>query len=248
MYILRSNYSSNIIALIQWVHEQQLQQLEKLTVVYIDTGWAAAEWLDQVAGYEAWVRTLGFEAIRIKATKPFADLMLMKQSFPTRRRQWCSLHLKGIPFLNWVEQYDPQGTATVLLPRINVDDNSETPTTKFIDCCEFHGNRKVWQPLCNFSDEARSKLLQRSEITPLPHTSLECAPCINSSVSMLQRLTAAEIERVAELEEDLETPLFNPDDCNGAAGIVEVVKWAQTASSNALQYRFGCSAAFGCGS
>ncbi len=245
MYILRSNYSSNAIALIQWAHERRL---ENLTVVYIDTGWAATGWLDQVAGYEAWVRTLGFDTIRVTAAKPFADLMLMKQGFPTRRYQWCSLHLKGIPFLNWVEQYDPQGTATVLLPRINIDDNCEAAAAEFIDCCEFHGNRKVWQPLCDFSDEARSQLLQRATTTSLPHTSQECAPCINSTVPLLQRLTAAEIERVAELEEDLETPLFNPDDCNGAAGIVEVVKWAQTARSDALQYRFGCSAAFGCGS
>lgn len=245
MYILRSNYSSNAIALIQWVHERQL---ENLTVVYIDTGWAAAGWPDQVALYEQWVRSLGFDAVQVKAAKPFADLMLMKQGFPTRRYQWCSLHLKGIPFLNWVEQYDPQESATIVLPRVNVDNNSETLATEFIDCCEFHGNRKVWQPLCDFSDQSRSGLLQRSGITPVQHTSLECAPCINSSVPLLQRLTEAEIERVAELEEDLETSLFNPDDCNGAAGIVEVVKWAQTASSDALNYRFGCSAAFGCGS
>jgi len=147
-----------------------------------------------------------------------------------------------------VEQYDPQGTATVLIPRLNADQNSESPADEFIDCCEFHGNRKVWLPLVNHTLEARDQLLQRARLAPLPHPSLECAPCINSTVAMLQRLTPDEIEKVAELEDDLEAPLFNPDDCNGAIGIVDVVRWAQSANGDALQYRFGCSATFGCGS
>lgn len=245
MYILRSNYSNNSMALIQWAHEQQL---ENVTAIYIDTGWAGAGWSNHVTLCEALVRAKGFKTIQIKAPKPFAELMLMKQGFPSRRYQWCSLHLKGIPFLTWVDRYDPEGSATVLLPRRNADQNSASPAHEFIDCCEFHGNRKVWQPLCDSSDEARDQLLRRAGVTPLPHPSLECAPCINSSVAMLQRLTPEEIERTEELEEDLEAPLFNPHDCNGAAGIIEVVKWAQGANNDTLNYRFGCSAAFGCGS
>lgn len=245
MYILRSNYSNNSLALIQWAHEQQL---EDLTVIHVDTGWSGAGWLDCVALGEEFAHTKGFNTVHIKSPKPFADLMLMKQGFPTRRYQWCSLHLKGIPFLNWVEQHDPQNGATVLIPRLNADQNCESPAAEFIDCCEFHGNRKVWQPLSNLTLAGRDQLLQRAGLTPLPHPSLECAPCINSTVQLLQRLTPEEIERVAELEEDLEAPLFNPDDCNGAVGIDEVVEWACSASDNALHYRFGCSAAFGCGS
>jgi len=245
MHILRSNYSNNSLALIQWAHEQQL---ENVTIIYIDTGLSGAGWLDCVALGEQLARAKGFNTVHIKAPKPFADLMLMKQGFPTRRYQWCSLHLKGIPFLNWAEQHDPQSSATVLLPRLNADQNSESTASEFIDCCEFHGNRKVWQPLCNLTLAARDQLLQRAGLEPLPHSSLECAPCINSTVAMLQRLTPDEVEKVAELEDDLEAPLFNPDDCDRALGIFEVVEWARSANDNALQYRFGCSAAFGCGS
>ena len=245
MHILRSNYSRNAIALIQWASEQRITDV---TVVYIDTGWAAEGWLTQVAHYETWVQTLGFKTVQLKTNKPFAELMLMKQGFPTRRYQWCSLHLKGIPFLNWVEQYDPTSQATVLLSRRNADQNSENLATEFIDCCEFHGNRKVWQPLYNSDDEQLNQLLQHTGLTQPAHLSGECAPCINSSVPILQQLTTLEIERLTELEEDLETPLFNPDDCGAANTIAEVVKWAQTANPSTLQYRFGCSAAFGCGS
>lgn len=245
MYILRSNYSNNTMALIQWAYERQL---ENLIVLYIDTGWGGAGWSDYVTLCEEFVRSKGFDAVRIKAPKPFADLMLMKQGFPTRRYQWCSLHLKGIPFLTWIEERDPDSQATILIPRRNADGNSETPATEFIDCCEFHGNRKVWQPFYNLSGQARDELLQRAGLQPLPHPSLECTPCINSSVASLLRLTDAEIERTAELEDDLEQPLFNPGDCGGAKGIVEVVEWAQRAGGDALNYRFGCSAGFGCGS
>lgn len=245
MYILRSNYSNNSMALIQWAAEQQL---EEVTVIYVDTGWSGSGWSDYVALCEELVRSKGFDTIQIRAPKPFADLMLMKQGFPTRRYQWCSLHLKGIPFLNWVEQYDPQGSATVLLPRLNAEANAENPAAEFIESCEYHGNRRVWQPLHDYTIAARDQLLQRAGLIPLPHPSLECLPCINSSVALLRRLTEDEIERVVELEEDLEAPLFDPNDCNGAEGIAAVVEWAQTAEESALHYRFGCSAAFGCGS
>ena len=136
----------------------------------------------------------------------------------------------------------------MLLSRRNADQNSENLATEFIDCCEFHGNRKVWQPLYNSDDEQLNQLLQHTGLTQPAHLSGECAPCINSSVPILQQLTTLEIERLTELEEDLETPLFNPDDCGAANTIAEVVKWAQTANPSTLQYRFGCSAAFGCGS
>lgn len=244
MYILRSNYSNNAMALIQWAFEQQL---ENLTVISIDTGWSGAGWSDYVELCEDFTRNKGFKVVRIRSPKPFADLMLMKQGFPTRRYQWCSLHLKGIPFLNWIEERDPENRATILIPRRNAEENSESPASEFIDCCEFHGNRRVWHPLRDFTDTQRDALLQRAGLKPLPHPSLECLPCINSTVAMVRQMGKMEMERLTDLEEDLEMPLFDPGDCGGARGIAAVMEWAQCASDDALQYRFGCSAAFGCG-
>jgi hypothetical protein len=244
MFIIRSNYGNNSLALIQWAHEQRL---ENVSVVYVDTGWAAAGWSDQIARGEAFAAASGFATVHLKAPMPFAELMLMKQGFPNRRYQWCSLHLKGIPFLNWVEDVDPHSKATVLIPRLNAEQRSETPATEFNDCCEYHGNRRVWQPLCDYSPAARDELLAHAELDPLPHSSQECAPCINSTLKQLRHLAEDDIAKTEELEEELEANLFDPARCSGSVGIGQVAAWAATQESFEPGFKFGCSAVFGCG-
>ena len=243
MYILRSNYSNNSLALIQWAHEQGLDDVR---VVYTDTGWAAAGWLDFVAECEAWVERLGFAAVHLQALTPFDEVMEMKGGFPSRQHQWCALHLKGIPFLKWIEEADPDGAATVLLAKTVVDTNYQD-IPEFIESCEYNGERRVWQPLYACDRAQRDALLQRAGRESLPGPSQECAPCINASAAQLRRLQAADIDKTAELEEELQTPLFPPQDCDGATGIRAVVAWAATADDQRPHYRFGCSAMFGCG-
>lgn len=244
MYILRSNYSNNSVALIQWA---KAAGLKDVTVVYIDTGWAAAGWLEHVAHCEAHVQTLGFRVEHIKPSSGFADIMEMKGGFPSRQNQWCALHLKGIPFLKWIEEIDPDSQATVLLPKCPVDtDFTEIP--EFIDSCEYNGERKVWHPLFQHSRAQRDQLLDASPFDSLPHRSLECSPCINSTVLELRHLKPGDMEKTLELEEDVEMPLFSPQDCGGAEGIEATLAWAKDANEDALNYQFGCSAFFGCGS
>ena len=244
MYILRSNYSNNSTALIQWAHENQLKGV---TVVYVDTGWAGEGWLDYVAKCEAFVQSLGFKVVHLKPVTPFEDVMEMKGGFPSRQHQWCALHLKGIPFLKWVEDVDPTTSATVLLPKSKVDTNFED-IPEFIESCEYNGERRVWQPLFNINLSQRDALLTRSGVAPLSHPSLECSPCINSTVTALRNLAASDIDKTEELEEELNTTLFPAADCDNARGIREVVAWANDASDDQLNYKFGCSAFFGCGS
>ncbi len=244
MHILRSNYSNNSMALIQWAHEQQLKDV---IVVYVDTGWAAEGWLDYVSQCERFVQNVGFNIKHIKPVTPFEDIMEMKGGFPSRQRQWCALHLKGIPFLKWIDEADPDTKATVLLPKSRVETNF-TDIPEYIESCEFNGERRVWQPLFNIDQLQRDALLARAGIAPLPYPSQECSPCINSTVTALRKLTTSAIEKTAELEEELETTLFPPQDCNGASGIYAVVEWAKTAKQDQLNYEYGCSASFGCGS
>ena len=244
MYILRSNYSNNSIALIQWAHEQGL---EDVTVVYVDTGWAAEDWLDYVSKCENFARGLGFKVKHIQPATPFDDVMEMKGGFPSRQRQWCALHLKGIPFLKWADEIDPESKATVLLPKSGVETNF-IDIPEYIESCEFNGERRVWQPFFNLDQSQRDALLTRAGIAALPHPSQECSPCINSTVMTLRKLTAGDIEKIAELEEELEATLFLPQDCGGASGIRAVVEWAKTAKPDQLNYQYGCSASFGCGS
>jgi len=244
MYILRSNYSNNSAALIQWAYENQLQDV---TVVYIDTGWAAKGWLDYVRDCETKVKQLGFKVEHINPHTEFADIMEMKGGFPSRQNQWCALHAKGIPFLKWIEEVDANDEATVLIPKCPVDTQfDEVP--EFIESCEYNGERKVWHPLFNLDRAQRDQLIANSPFEKLDHRSFECAPCINSNVTELRQLSESDIEKTEELEEDVEMHLFSAQDCGDAQGIREVVEWAKQANDDALNYEFGCSASFGCGS
>ncbi|MCF6218906.1 MAG: phosphoadenosine phosphosulfate reductase [Gammaproteobacteria bacterium] len=241
MYIIRSNYSNNAIALVQWAHQQGLQDV---VVCYVDTGWAAEGWLDYVAQCERYVEELGFRVKHLKSRLPFDELMSVKNGFPTARFQWCSLHLKGIPLLQWLEEEDPEEQATILIGKRRTEHEN---VPEFIDCCEFHGERKVWHPLLNHSDSERNALIAQTGFEPLSTLSGECSPCINSRVPDLSNLSKSDIAKVEELEEDLDALLFNPEQCAGNRGIVNVVSWAKQADKAALDAKFGCSFSFGCG-
>ena len=147
----------------------------------------------------------------------------------------------------WADEVDPDTTATVLLPKSIVETNF-IDIPEYIESCEFNGERRVWQPLFNLDQSSRDALLSRAGIAPLPYPSQECSPCINSTVMALRKLTPHDIEKTAELEEELETTLFPPQDCGGAIGIDAVVEWARSAQPDQLDYQYGCSASFGCGS
>ncbi len=241
MYLIRSNYSNNSLALIQWAYESGLQNV---TVCYVDTGWAAEGWLDYVAQCEAYVKSLGFAVKHLKSRMSFDELISVKNGFPTARSQWCSLHLKGISLLTWLEGEDPEEQATVMIAKRRAE-HGEVP--EYIDCCEFHGDRKVWHPLTECSDDERDALLSRAGFAKLQTPSLECAPCINSRIIDIRRLSEADIEKCDELEEDVEAPFFNPELCDGKKGIVDVFAWAKTVDENKLNPKFGCSFSFGCG-
>ncbi len=243
MNIIRSNYSNNSLALIQWAHEQQLGDV---AVCYIDTGWSAHGWLDYVTRCEAFVKAQGFEVVRLKARMPFADLVNTKQGFPTQRYQWCSLHLKGITFLQWLDERDPENQATILIPKRN-GELPEHVIAPFIESCEYHGDRKVWHPLYQHSTAQRDALVEKAGFAVLPHRSLECDPCINSTAADLLRLHRQDIDKTAELEDDLDAPMFDPALCGGAEGIRALRARLAEGRITELPFRYGCSAAFGCG-
>lgn len=241
MYLIRSNYSNNSLALIQWAYENNLKDV---TVVYIDTGWSAEGWLDYVSECEAYVTSLGFTVQHLKSRMTFDELVGVKNGFPTARSQWCSLHLKGISLLTWLEGIDPDEQATVLIAKRR-EEHGALP--EILECCEYHGDRKVWHPLVECTDEMRDQLISRSGFDKLSGPSQECAPCINSRISDIQHLSESDIEKTEELEEDVEAPFFNPELCGGHSGIHAIVKWAVDESDDALNPKFGCSFAFGCG-
>jgi 3'-phosphoadenosine 5'-phosphosulfate sulfotransferase (PAPS reductase)/FAD synthetase len=222
-HVISSSYGNDSVAMIQWSREQGLQDL---TVVFIDTGWSAPGWLERVERMEKWVLSIGFNVKHLKSSIGFEELMVSKKGFPSQRYQWCSAMLKGIPFLNWIDDVDPECNSVVMIGKRREESQERADTPEFIEASEYHGDRKVWHPLYMHTEAMRDELLKRAGIAKLPHRSKECSPCINSNKNDLRQLTEEDIVRVETLEAKVNKTMFRPKKHRGAKGIRRVIAWA----------------------
>ena len=216
MNVISSSYGNDSIALIQWARENNLTDV---TVVFVDTGWSSPRWLDRVAKAESWVSSLGFKTANVRPKVQFEELMRLKQGFPNQRFQWCSGMLKGIPFLNWMDVYDPECVGTVLIGKRREESIERADTPEFIERSEFHGDRRVWHPLYLHTEAMRNDLILRAGFEVLPHRSKGCSPCINANKADIRELSQFEIERVKSLEADTGQTMFRSKKHGGAKGI-----------------------------
>jgi 3'-phosphoadenosine 5'-phosphosulfate sulfotransferase (PAPS reductase)/FAD synthetase len=222
-YALSSSYGNDSIAMIQWAREADL---ENVAVVFVDTGWSAPGWLDRVSRMESWVRSIGFHAAHIKPEIQFEELMEIKKGFPSQRFQWCSGLLKGIPFLNWIDEIDKDNSTIVMIGKRREESKERAKTPEFVESSVYHGGRRVWHPLYAHTASDRDELLARAGVDVLLHRSKECSPCINSNKSDLRRLNEWEINRTEALEAKVGKTMFRQKSHGNAKGIRRVVAWA----------------------
>lgn len=242
--VISSSYGNDSVALIQWAHEAGLTGVY---VAYCDTGWAAPWWPQRVERGEALAQSYGFTTARCKSLG-MAELVRMKKGWPGNGQQFCTAHLKGVPFLQWIDEEDKECRAVVLIGKRRVESEKRKNTPEFIESSEHHGERKVWHPLYLHTDEARNALLSRAGFDPLPHRSLECNPCVNANRGDFLRLTAGEVERVNDLEAEIGKPMFRPKRFN-AMGIHSVIQWAKHGRDRGSwdEEESECASLFGCG-
>ena len=242
--VISSSYGNDSIALIQWAHERGLSDV---TVAYCDTGWATPWWPQRVGKGESLAWSYGFKTVRCKSIG-MEELVRMKKGFPGNGQQFCTAYLKGLPFLQWIDEEDKDCASVVLIGKRRAESEKRKDTPEFIESSEHHGGRKVWHPLYLHTDEERNELLARAGFEPLPHRSLECNPCVNANRSDFQRLTAGEIERVNDLEAEIGKPMFRPKRFN-TVGIHGVIAWAKDGRARASieNEQSECASLFGCG-
>jgi 3'-phosphoadenosine 5'-phosphosulfate sulfotransferase (PAPS reductase)/FAD synthetase len=253
MKVIFGNYGNETIALIQWAAEAGL---DELTVVSIDTGWAAGEWPARVHQGEQLAKSLGFKVVRLKPKADFARQTKEHQGFPSPKFQWCSGFLKGLTLVDWLDSCDPGCEATVLLGRRRVMSRAQAKLPEFVSASEHYGERKVWHPLYDYSDAQCHGLVERAGMAVLTHRSLECDPCINNNFADFIRLGALEIERTRGLEQELQQPMFAPESYGDQHGIEQVVHWVKKQKKSVTLARhealngvgdMGCGSPFGCG-
>lgn len=244
MNIISSSYGNDSVALIQWAHECGLVDV---FVVYCNTGWATPSWANRAIDGERLAARYGFIPVTVKSIG-MEQLVRDRKGWPGNGMQFCTTHLKILPFLMWADEQDPGCAATVLIGKRRAESESRKNTPEWIEVSETHGGRKVWHPLYAHTDEERNALLGRAGFTPLPHRSLECNPCVNANRADFLRLSAGEIERVNNLEAEIGKPMFRPKRFN-ALGIHGVIAWAKNGRERGSieQEEAECSSLFGCG-
>lgn len=231
--VIFASYGNDSVALIQWAKENNLSNV---AVVYSDTGWAADNWSERVDEMEAWVKHLGFSPYRTSSIG-LEELVKQRKGWPRNGMQFCTVELKIKPALKWLDENDPDKKATVLVGVRREESYSRRNFPETLEDSPNHGGRKLWAPLVDTTTIERNELLDRAKVTPLPHRSMECFPCINSNRSDLRLLAKDEkrITDVARVEKELgytskgkPRVIFRPAKFMGATGIREVIKWAES--------------------
>lgn len=249
MNVISSSYGNDSIALIQWAHENNLPDV---IVAYCDTGWAAPGWDQRVAQGEFLCDLYGFEVAHIHSIG-MEELVKMKKGWPCNQYQFCTMHLKGVPFLEWLDPIDPTHQANVLIGKRRAESKKRADTPCYIMNSEYHGERMVFHPLYLLSHEERDELVKRAGMEILPHRSQECSPCVNANRDDFLLLTKEQIENVNRIECDLGKPMIRPKRYQGM-GIYGVMMWAKYGTQLKRENMDddpmedeGCGSPFGCG-
>ena len=235
------------MAMIIWAAAHIKEQASNIHVVYCDTGWAAPWWIERVYQGEATAKYYGFTVARVKSIG-MESLVRLKKGWPGNGQQFCTAHLKGIPFLQYADEIDPKGEACVMIGKRREESAARKDTPEYIESSEYHGGRTVWHPLYLHTSQQRDKLLSDAGFVPMPHRSMECNPCVNANRQDILRLSPGEIERVNNLEAAIGKPMFRPKRFN-TVGIHGVVAWARDGKKRAdiADEESACASLFGCG-
>jgi len=217
----------------------------RVIVVYIDTGWAAPTWEQRVVEGETLAKSYGFETHRIKSMG-FEELVRHKKAFPANGRQFCTMHLKGLPFLHWIDEEDTDNEFIICIGKRRAESKKRESTQEFIESSEYHGGRTVWHPLYKHTDDERNSLVTQTGLSILPHRSQECSPCVNANRSDFLLLDKEQVERVNSLEVEIGKPMFRPKRFN-AIGIYGVMVWAKHGCKSKRDKTEDCGEPFGCG-
>ncbi len=206
------------------------QKWPKTVVVSVDTGFAHPDWGHRVREAEAYARRCGLEVVRLRAEPDFANLVRAQGEFPTPKFQWCAVYLKGDSVRRWLDQSDPLKKATILLARRRSHSPKWADLPEYVYNDEAFAGRLIWHPLYLEEEEGILRKVATTGLAWLPHRSLECDPCVNSSIAELQRASPLVQARLYALEQDLGDAFLQ-----------------KNTQDKAFIFDMGCGSPYGCG-
>jgi hypothetical protein len=233
-YVVACSGGNDSIALIQLMLEKCSP--EQFLVLYNDTGWARGDWPGRIKEVEAaltnknvsFVRTvsMGFEAL-VKKKKGFP--------MPASKMQFCTESLKTKPTLHFLQENDPDALWTVVTGRRREESNNRAGLDMLEENTRVYQGRDVYNPLIMYDVPGRDTLINAFGFAPLPHSSMECFPCVCSKKSDFRMLAKyperIQMIKIIELEmghtsNGKPRTMFRPYRSGGGIGIEQVMTWA----------------------
>jgi 3'-phosphoadenosine 5'-phosphosulfate sulfotransferase (PAPS reductase)/FAD synthetase len=225
-YVAFTSYGNDSLALLQLIREYRLPEQRKVVALYSDTGWASEEWSERVEKAEAFAQSIGIETARTESVG-FEALVRDRKIFPRGQAQFCTSVLKIFPAQKWLKDNDPEALAICMNGVRRAESLRRRETPVFTPLSAAHGDRALWSPLAEFSDEARNVLIERTGFDVLPHRSKECNPCIFANRGDLRGVPSRRVDTIRTIEQDLgDRTMYRPKAYAGAHGIDEVIAWA----------------------
>lgn len=233
MNIICCSGGNDSVALIQWAKNKLLKDV---TVLYNKTGLEAPFWFDRLLDVQDLCNRYGFNYVVTTPDMLFKDLIINKKGFPmaASNMSWCTLNLKTIPTLKWLEVNDPMMKSTIYTGVRREESINRKRYRRMCRLNKYKG-RRVERPLVGYTTLHRNELIRVTKLPLLSHKSQECFPCINSNRNDLRLLSKypERIEEISDIENILgftkkgkPKVMFRPYRHMGATGIEEVVDWA----------------------
>lgn len=230
-HVVFCSYGNDSIALLEHLRREAVQ---RVTVAYSDTGWAAPEWEERVERGEAFAESCGFKTVRLPSIGLEA-LVRQRKGWPRQGMQFCTQVLKIEPAIRWLSEQDPECESVCCVGVRREESKNRARWPEWTEESAAHGGRSLWAPLVRVRTNERNALVKAAGFDVLPHRSLECFPCVNSNRGDLVQLSKSpkRIAEIAEIERSLgftskgkPRTMFRPYRHMGAIGIEEVVRWA----------------------
>lgn len=188
MRVIFASYGNDSLALIEWARRHLTPGA--VTVAYSDTGWSADFWAHRVERAEAWVRSLGFDCVRI-GSEGMRALVRRKSAWPRGgggKFQFCTRALKIEPALAWLDSADPLREAICMVGIRREESAARATFPEWVEASENHGGRSLHAPLVAYTAAMRDELLratrlrccliaQRNVIRALTPVLRNCACC-----------------------------------------------------------------------
>lgn len=230
-YFVACSGGNDSVALIQLM----FMQSKDFAVVYNDTGWARSDWPVRIKQISDWCFARGI-AFHVTASEGMESLVKRKKGWPmpASAMQFCTGELKEKPTAELLSRIDPDGELVIVTGRRREESQNRATLPLWEYASEKHGGRDVWNPLINHDTVQRDELIRAAGFEPLPHSSMECYPCVCANKSDLAMLlqTPERMDLIERIEIDMgftrnakPRVMFRPYRVGGGIGIRQAVMW-----------------------